>query len=218
MSGNTLSTAIDQVEVKVLSNNAFSDFIDTMVTSPEVSFVLKGTVNLNVSTESTDGEAPKTFIVAGLKFSSPSRLPGFNNMAKTTFDHGSEFSIYADTFYFTAIFKFANPTGLKVNFGGLKFNAVDSEGKQLKGSAIDLFQLGPGEDNVSLQLFSKIGDSALFLNRLHDSGDTVTLQGTADTSTNIYLAPALSQLKFTVKYPSVNTIPRQTLPVPPISH
>ncbi|KAF9134534.1 hypothetical protein BGX30_011902, partial [Mortierella sp. GBA39] len=83
MQASTVITAIDQVDVKVLSNYAFTALIVAMLTKPETPIILKGTVDINLSIASTDG-APKTTIIAGLQFSSPIRMPGLNGLAMAT--------------------------------------------------------------------------------------------------------------------------------------
>ncbi|KAF9325102.1 hypothetical protein BGZ91_002570 [Linnemannia elongata] len=172
MQGSTVITAIDQVDVNVLSSNAFTDLIAAMLTKPETPIILEGTVDINLSIASTDGGAPKSIIIAGLQFSSPSHMPGLSGLAKKSFVRSDGYEVYGDTFYFTSVFEFMNPSNLKLTLGGVKFDVIDSTGKQLATSAVDVFEIAPKENEVSLRLISKVDESAAFLNRLHYTGDT----------------------------------------------
>ncbi|KAG0060730.1 hypothetical protein BGZ89_012018 [Linnemannia elongata] len=213
MQGSTVITAIDQVDVNVLSSNAFTDLIAAMLTKPETLVILEGTVDINLSIASTDGGAPKSIIIAGLQFSSPGHMPGLSGLAKKSFVHSDGYEVYGDTFYFTSVFEFMNPSNLKLTLGGVKFDVIDSTGKQLATSAVDVFEIAPKENEVSLRLISKVDESAAFLNRLHYTGDTVTIQGKTGSSNNPFLDGALSQLRFTVTYPAIADVPAQSDPV-----
>jgi hypothetical protein len=211
MQGSTLTTAIDKVDVKVISSTAFTDLIAAMLTKPKTPITLKGTVDINISFPSADGGAPTTVIIAGLQFSSPFHMPGLNGLAQKNFVRSEDYRVYGDTFYFESIFNFANPSNLKMNLGGVKFDVLDSAGKQLTTSAIDLFEIDTAENDVTVRLIAKVDESAAFMNRIHNTGDTVTFQGTTESSTNVYLGAALSQLSFTVTYPAVKEVPLQDL-------
>ncbi|KAG0275284.1 hypothetical protein BGZ95_008967 [Linnemannia exigua] len=208
--GSTLSTAIDHADIKVLSDDAFSDFIATLITKPEANIVLKGVVDVNISVASTTGGPPKTFIVAGLQFSSPIRMDGLNNLSQKSFESSKEYLVYGESFYFTSIITFNNPSSLSMTFGSVKFDAVASKSKLQVNSAIDVFEIGTGKSSVELLLFSNVDDSMPLLNELHSSGDTITFKGTSTSSTNNILATAFSQLTFTVDFPAIPDIPPQT--------
>src|SRR5690242_9930836 len=135
MQASTVITAIDQVDVKVLSSNAFTGLIAAMLTKPETPIIVKGTVDINLSIASTDGSAPKTLIIAGLQFSYPTHMPGLNGLAKKSFVRSDGYEDYGDTFYFSSV-EFMNPSNLKLTLGGVKFDVLDSAGKQLATSAV----------------------------------------------------------------------------------
>ncbi|KAF9147957.1 hypothetical protein BG015_010322 [Linnemannia schmuckeri] len=213
MQGSTLITAIDQVDVNVLSSNAFTDLITAMLIKPETPVILKGTVDINLSIASVDGGAPKTVIIAGLQFSSPMHMPGLNGLSQKRFVRSDGYLVYGNTFYFSSVFKFMSPSNLKLTMGGVEFDVLDSTGKKLATSAIDLFEIAPEDNEVSLRLISKVDDSAAFLNRLHYTGDMVTIQGKSGSSNNAYLDVALSQLNFTLTYPAIADVPPQNVPV-----
>lgn len=213
MQASIVNTPIDQVDVKVLSNNAFSSLIAAMLTKPKTPVILTGTVDINLSIASTDGGAPKSIIIAGLQFSSKFQMPGLNGLTKTSFVQSENYEVYRDTFYFSSVFEFMNPSNIKLTLGGVKFDVLDSAGKQVATSAVDVFEIGPNECELSLRLIAKVDDSAAFLNRLHYTGDTVTIQGTVGSSKNPLLKEALSQLKFSVTYPPVADVPPQNAPV-----
>lgn len=213
MQASTVITPIDQVDVKVLSTNTFTGLIAAMLTKPKTPIILLGTVDINLSISSTDGGAPKNIIIAGLQFSSKSQMPGLDGLAKKSFVRSDSYDVYGNTFYFTSVFEFTNPSNLKLTLGGVKFDVLDSAGKQLATAAIDLFEIAPNENEVSLRLISNVDDSAAFLNRLHYTGDTVTIQGKTGSSKNPLLNGAVSQLKFTVTYPAVVDVPAQNVPV-----
>ncbi|KAF9120038.1 hypothetical protein BGW39_011721 [Mortierella sp. 14UC] len=216
MDGSTLNSPIDHVDIKVLSDNAFSDFVATLITKPEANIVLRGVVDVNVSIASAAGGPPKTFIIAGLQFSSPIRLDGLNNLTQKKFVQSNGYQVYGEDFYFSSVISFANPSNLDITFGSVSFDAIDGAGKPLSNSAIDVFEITSDDNDVELRLISNVDDSMAFLNKLHSSGDTVTFQGTTASSTNKILAAALSQLKFTVTYPAVADIPPQTPLVAPM--
>ncbi|KAK3832815.1 MAG: hypothetical protein J3R72DRAFT_453952 [Linnemannia gamsii] len=215
MQGSILSTAIDHADIKLLSDDAFSDFIATLITKPEANIVLKGVVDVKISIASAAGGPPKTFIIAGLQFSSPIRLDGMNNLPQKSFERNKEYLEYGETFYLTSVIKFNNPSSLSMTFGSVKFVAIDSSNKPLDNSAIDVFGIESGENSVELRLMSKVNDSVSLLNELHYNGETITFQATKDSSTNEILALALSQLRFTVNYPAIPGIPPQTPSVTP---
>ncbi|KAG9068482.1 hypothetical protein KI688_010753 [Linnemannia hyalina] len=108
--------------------------------------------------------------------------------------------------------QFSSPIHMPGLTGGVMFNVLDSAGKQLVTSAVDLFEIAPKENKVSLRLISKLDDSVAFLNRLHYTGDTVTIQGKTGSSMNPFLNVTLSQLNFTITYPAVADIPPQNAP------
>ncbi|KAF8933409.1 hypothetical protein BGZ47_010879 [Haplosporangium gracile] len=213
MQGSTLITAIDQVDVNVLSSNAFTDLITAMLTKPKTPVILKGTVDINLSIASADGGTPKTVIIAGLQFSSPMHMPGLNGLSQKSFVRSDGYLVYGNTFYFSSVFKFMSPSNLKLTMGSVEFDVLDSAGKKLATSAIDLFEIAPEDNEVSIRLISKVDDSAAFLNLLHYTGDTVTIQGRPESSDNAYLGVALSQLNFTLTYPAVADVPPQNAPV-----
>ncbi|KAF9095051.1 hypothetical protein BGX23_001130, partial [Mortierella sp. AD031] len=216
MDGTILSTAIERVDVKVLSDNAFSELIAALLTKSEVPLVLKGTVDVNIFIATTDGGAPKNFIVAGLQLSSPVRLAGLNGLTENKFIDKGECVVYEGMYYFTAFFKFTNPSKLTMTIGGVEFDAFDGTGKKLTSpAAIDVFEIASGVNDVYLRLISNVNEPAGFLDRIDSSGDTVTLQGTARSSTNVFLAPALSQLKFTASYPALTKSSLPAADTPP---
>ncbi|KAG0278638.1 hypothetical protein BGZ96_002290 [Linnemannia gamsii] len=212
MQESTLTTAIDEVDVKVLSSTAFTDLITAMLTKSKTPITLKGTVDINISFPSADGGLPKTVIIAGLQFSSSVHMPGLNGLAQTNFVRSDEYRVYGDTFYFESNFNFVNPSNLKMKLGGVKFDVLDTKAKQLATSAVDVFEIDPKENDVTLRLIANIKDSAAFMNQLHNTGYEVIFQGTTESSTNAYLKTALSQLRFTITYPAVKEIPLQVNP------
>ena len=108
MQASTVIIAIDQVDVKVHSSDAFTGLIAAMLTKPITPIILKGTVDINFSIASTDGGAPKTIVIAGLQFSSPIQMPGLNGLAKKSFIHSDGYDVYGDTFYFSSVFEFTS--------------------------------------------------------------------------------------------------------------
>ncbi|KAF9900397.1 hypothetical protein EC991_007420 [Linnemannia zychae] len=217
MQGSTLNSPIDHADIKVLSDNTFSDFVATLITKPEANIVLKGVADVNISIASTTGGPTKTFVITGLQFSSPIRLGGFNNLSQNKFVQSNGYKVYGQNFYLTSVISFTNPSDLDIIFGSVSFDTTDSTGKRLSSSAIDVFEIASGENDVELRLISNVDDSMTFLNKLHSSGDTVNFQGTPESSTNKFLAAALSQLKFAVTYSAIADIPTQTAPVAPVS-
>lgn len=136
-------------------------------------------------------------------------MPGLNGLAEKSFVRSDEYQVYGDTFYFESIFNFVNPSNLKMKLGGVKFDVLDTAGKPLATSSVDVLEIAPNENDVTVRLIAKVNNSAAFMNRLHNTVDTVIFQGTTESSTNAYLKTALSQLKFTITYPAVKEVPLQ---------
>ncbi|KAF9084006.1 hypothetical protein BGX29_002799, partial [Mortierella sp. GBA35] len=131
-------------------------------------------------------------------------MAGLDNFASGLKDAKNGHNYVSDGILFVySDFGYFNPSQLSIRLPDFKLLVVDSMGMKFKYSNVFGFDITPGDNKFTLDVFQKAIDAENFQQRVVTSGDVVVLQGNSAAVNIPALAQAIAPLKFNVTFPII---------------
>jgi hypothetical protein len=242
MDGNTLRTSVKKTVVNIIPErrDEFSAFITALTVNPEHTFILKGTVDVNLTislpappkppsgfpgfgggaADTISKLAPsKTFTVSGIAFSSDVKLTGFNNFPDITFVEELDKTTNADgSFTIKSKVNIKNTSQLGVKMGDIYFKTFDAMSNEPIGDTfLEQLDLKRGDNFVTAVTTSTVpaAASAEIYKRVTEQGETFRLKGFAESSkVDTILAKGISTVDTTIVIPALSKPASAPAPAP----
>ncbi|KAF8940343.1 hypothetical protein BGZ47_007794 [Haplosporangium gracile] len=232
MDGNTVKSTIGSTIVNVFDDkrDQFSDFISALTGNPTYTFVLRGTVDVNLTISApTPPKAPgmggfggfgvaeqfsklapaKTLTVTGIYFESEVTMSGFANFPDIEYVELLEKTVNADgSFIIKSKINMKNNSQLGVKMGDVQFNTFDAVSKDPIGiTVLEQLTLARGDNFITAVSTPTTAakNPAEIYKRVTESGETFLFKGFAESSTNDpILAKGISVVDTTIKIPALS--------------
>ncbi|KAF9909007.1 hypothetical protein EC991_009189 [Linnemannia zychae] len=234
MSGNTLTTTVGTsvVNVKPDKTKEFSAFITALTVNPAHTFILRGTVevNITVSVATLAGPFAAPFagalgkftpsasrVIPGIAFSSEVTLSGFDSFKKITYiKEESHINDPTDgSFSITSNINIYNPSQLSVKMGDINFNTLDGVSNEVIGiTTFKQLTLVHGDNPVTVVTSSMNVVSPDIYKRVYDNGETFLFEGFATSSEgDAILSAGIAPLKTSCLIPPLKQFDTDAGPV-----
>ncbi|KAF9181519.1 hypothetical protein BGZ51_005392 [Haplosporangium sp. Z 767] len=206
VAGSVLTTVVLESDLIIPTNmdDAFADFMTSLITKAEHTFILKGTVGASLAVSMPKFPAfgqPKSFDVTNVGFRSSITLKG---LGTSTFSFKSHDAITRSAeggaYTFVATVDFENLSQLILTTGKLSFKLIDNAGVEIGIATVENLKLVLGSNplTVAITLTSESAYQTLIT-----TGDTYTISGYDGMSTDTILNKGMSAYRSQIAIPKL---------------